>query len=171
MRLFFRTSLILFLVATIFACGEEVDPIAPFACEIYDPSQAKKYAKPTTPEEQRQFTKCIPRDAGVVQYHPIEKPAMIVKLQNSRKMMQLKFSVMTKHDEFALMRVQKNEQALRAAFNERMLMISEEDTNRPEFRNELRNDLKVVANDTMRRIEGYDFDIVEEVLLTSYVVE
>ena len=44
-------------------------------------------------------------------------------------MMQLKFSVMTKHDEFALMRVQKNEQALRAAFNERMLMISEEDTN------------------------------------------
>ena len=94
-----------------------------------------------------------------------------VKLQNSRKMMQLKFSVMTKHDEFALMRVQKNEQALRAAFNERMLMISEEDTNRPEFRNELRNDLKVVANDTMRRIEGYDFDIVEEVLLTSYVVE
>ena len=90
MRLFFRTSLISFLVATIFACGEEVDPNAPFACEIYDPSQAKKYAKPTTPEEQRQFTKCIPRDAGVVQYHPIEKPAMIVKLQNSRKMMQLK---------------------------------------------------------------------------------
>ena len=86
-------------------------------------------------------------------------------------MMQLKFSVMTKHDEFALMRVQKNEQALRAAFNERMLMISEEDTNRPEFRNELRNDLKVVANDTMRLIEGYDFDIVEEDLLTSYVVE
>ncbi len=91
--------------------------------------------------------------------------------QDSPEMMQLKFSVMTKHDEFALMRVQKNEQALRAAFNERMLMISEEDTNRPEFRNELRNDLKVVANDTMRRIEGYDFDIVEEVLLTSYVVE
>ena len=74
MRLFFRTPLILFLVATIFACGEEVDPNAPFACEIYDPSQAKKYAKPTTPEEQRQFTKCIPQDLGVVEYHPIEKP-------------------------------------------------------------------------------------------------
>ena len=86
-------------------------------------------------------------------------------------MMQLKFSVMTKHDQFALMRIQKNEQALRAAFNERMLMISEEDTNRPEFRNELRNDLKGAANEAMRRIEDYDFDIVEEVLLTSYVVE
>ena len=171
MRLSFRLSLLLLLISTIFACGEEVDPNAPFACEIYDPAQAKKYAKPTTAEEQRQFNKCVPRDAGVVQYHPIEKPAMIVKLQNSRKMMQLKFSVMTKHDEFALMRVQKNEQALRAAFNERMLMISEEDTNRPEFRNELRADLKLAANDTIRRIEDYDFDIVEEVLLTSYVVE
>ena len=67
--------------------------------------------------------------------------------------------------------LKKNEQALRAAFNERMLSISEEDTKNPEFRNTLREDLKVAANDVMRKIESYDFDIVEEVLLTSYVVE
>ena len=171
MRLSFRLSLLLLLISTIFACGEEVDPNAPFACELYDPANAKLYTKPTTTEEARRFNKCTPQALGVVEYHPIDKPAMIVKLQNSRKIMQLKFSVMTKYDQFALMRIQKNEQALRAAFNERMLMISEEDTNRPEFRNELRNDLKVVANEAMRRIEDYDFDIVEEVLLTSYVVE
>ena len=171
MKEIFRLPTICILVAAILACGEEVDPNAPFACEDYDPANAKKYTKPTNVEEQREYTKCVPQNLGIVEYHPIESPPLIVKLQDSRKMMQLKFSVMTKHDQFAKLRVEKNEQALRAAFNERMLSISEEDTKNPEFRSTLREDFKVAANEVMRKIESYDFDIVEEVLLTSYVVE
>ena len=85
--------------------------------------------------------------------------------------MQLKFSVMTNYDQFAEMRVRKNDTAIRAAFNERMLMISEEDTNQQNFRADLRSDLKKAANDVLRKIEGYDFDLVDEVLITSYVIE
>ena len=171
MKKSFQTLSVLFFVSAIFACGEKVDPNAPFACESYDPSKAKTYEKPTTSEEARQFGKCVPQKAGVVMYHAIEKPALMVKLNNSRKMMQLKFSVMTNYDEFAEMRVRKNDTAIRAAFNERMLMISEEDTNQKDFRADLRSDLTKAANDVLRKIEGYDFDLVDEVLITSYVIE
>ncbi len=171
MRLSFKLSSISVLIFALFACGEEVDPNAPFACESYDPSKAKTYEKPTTSDEARLFGKCVPQKAGIVMYHAIEKPALMVKLNNSRKMMQLKFSVMTNYDEFAEMRVRKNDTAIRAAFNERMLMVSEEDTNQPEFRTELRGDLKNAANEVLRKIEGYDFDLVDEVLITSYVIE
>ena len=171
MKKSFQTLSVLFFVFAIFACGEEVDPNAPFACESYDPSKAKTYEKPTTSDEAREFGKCVPQKAGVVMYHAIEKPALMVKLNNSRKMMQLKFSVMTNYDQFAEMRVRKNDTAIRAAFNERMLMISEEDTNQQNFRTDLRSDLKKAANDVLRKIEGYDFDLVDEVLITSYVIE
>ena len=171
MRKSVQRLLTLTLISSVLACGEDIDPNAPFACESYDPSKAKTYEKPTTSEEARQFGKCVPQKAGIVMYHAIEKPALMVKLNNSRKMMQLKFSVMTNYDQFAEMRVRKNDTAIRAAFNERMLMISEEDTNQPGFRSELKSDLKNAANEVLRKIEGYDFDLVDEVLITSYVIE
>ena len=94
-----------------------------------------------------------------------------LKLKDSRKMMQLKFSVMTKHDYFALRRLQTHDQALRAAFTERMLQVTEEETSSPTFRDTLRGDLKTAANNVIKQFEGYNFDIVEQVLITSYVVE
>jgi flagellar basal body-associated protein FliL len=78
---------------------------------------------------------------------------------------------MTKYDFFALRRLQTHDQALRAAFTERMLQVTEEETSDPAFRDTLRADLKTAANDVIKQFEGYDFDIVEQVLITSYVVE
>ena len=97
---------------------------------------------------------------------------IIVKLKDSRKFLQLKFSVLTKHDFMAQRRVAKHERALRAAFNERMLKISEDDTNVEGFRSGLSGDLVKLANESIVRAEVDRFpDIVEDVLITSFIVE
>ena len=151
-------------------CGDdESAPTGPPTCPDFDPTV--KYDKPPDAASRTLWNKCIPQDLGEAGYHPIEKPALIVKLKDSRKMMQLKFSVMTQHDFFALRRLATHDQALRAAFTERMLQVTEEETRDPTFRDKFRAELKVIANDVIRQIENYDFDIVGQVLITSYVVE
>ena len=150
-------------------CGEEVDPNAPIMCPPFD--TAAKYDKPNSLEERTLWNGCIPNDLRESQYHAIEKPALMVKMKNSRKMLQLKLSVLTKHDFFAKLLVQTHDQALRSIFTERMLEVTEDDTTDPNFRQTLRADFKAAANELIRNYEGYDFDLVADVLITSYVME
>ena len=162
--------LLVLLAVLVGACGgEEVDPNAPIMCPDFD--TAAKYNKPTSVEERTLWNGCVPQNLGESQYHAIEKPALMVKMKNSRKMMQLKISVLTKHDFFAKLRLQTHDQALRSIFTERMLEVGEEDTSTPNFRQTLRMDFKAKANELIRNYEGYDFDLVADVLITSYVVE
>ena len=151
-----------------FAC-EEVDPTRLAMCPDFDPTV--KYDKASSPEEHLEFDTCIPNDYGQPFYHEMSEP-IIVKLKDSRKFLQLKFSVLTKHDFMAQRRVAKHERALRAAFNERMLKISEDDTNVEGFRSGLSGDLVKLANESIVRAEVDRFpDIVEDVLITSFIVE
>ena len=149
--------------------GEEEDPNALTMCPPF--STSAKYDKPTTAEERILWNTCIPNEDGEAHYHVIEKPALMVKMKNSRKMMQLKLSVLTRHDIFAKLRVRNHDQALRSVFTERMLEISEDDTTKPNFRQTLRADFKAKANELIRNYEDYEFDLVADVLITSYVVE
>ena len=97
---------------------------------------------------------------------------IIVKLKDSKKFLQLKFSILTKHDFMAQRRVAKHERALRAAFNERMLKISEEDTNVDGFRSQLTADMVILANESIVNAEVDRFpEIVKDVLITSFIVE
>ena len=150
-------------------CGEDVDPNAPIMCPPF--STSAKYDKPTTAEERILWNTCIPNKDGEAHYHVIEKPALMVKMKNSRKMMQLKLCVLTRLDIFAKLRVRNHDQALRSIFTERMLEITENDIAEPNFRQALRTDFKTKANELIRSYEGYDFDLVADVLITSYVVE
>ena len=161
--------IVVVLVLLSAGCGEEVDPNAPIMCPPFD--TAAKYDKPTSLEERTLWNSCIPNDLRESQYHAIEKPALMVKMKNSRKMLQLKLSVLTKHDFFAKLRVQTHDQALRSIFTERMLEVTEDDTTDPNFRQTLRADFKAAANELIRNYEGYDFDLVADVLITSYVME
>ena len=63
-------------------------------CPDFDPTV--KYDKASSPEEHREFTP-LPNDYGQPFYHEMSEP-IIVKLKDSRKFLQLKFSVLTKHD-------------------------------------------------------------------------
>jgi len=164
-----KMPLLVFLAFLVMGCGEEVDPNAPIMCPPFDTS--KKYNKPSTAEDKILWNACIPNEFNEPQYHPIEKPALMVKMKNSRKMLQLKLSVLAKHDFFASLRMQTHDLALRAAFTERMLEVTEDETLEPGFRKALRADFKAAANELFRNYEGYDFDLVADVLITSYVVD
>ena len=80
--------------------------------------------------------------------------------------------MLTKHDFMAQRRVAKHERALRAAFNERMLSISEDDINAEGFRGQLAEDLIKLANESIVKAEVERFpEIVKDVLITSFIVE
>ena len=164
MNLITAVSLSLLMVAC-----EEKDPNALAMCPDFDPTV--KYDKASSPAEHLEFDTCIPNDYGQPFYHEMSEP-IIVKLKDSRKFLQLKFSVLTKHDFMAQRRVAKHERALRASFNERMLKISEDDTNVEGFRAQLSQDLVKLANESIVRAEVDRFpEIVEDVLITSFIVE
>ena len=155
--------------AMILSSCEEVDPNALAMCPDFDPTV--KYDKASTAEQHLEYDTCIPNDYGQPFYHEMSEP-IIVRLKDSRKFLQLKFSILTKHDFMAQRRVSKHERALRAAFNERMLMISEEDTNIEGFRSSLSQDLVNLANESIIKAEVDRFpEIVKDVLITSFIVE
>lgn len=159
------------LVCAIIALAgcEEVDPNALVMCPDFDPT--KKYDKASDSKEHLLFDTCIPNDYGQPFYHELSEP-LIVKLVDSRKFLQLKFSLLTKHDFMAQRRVAKHERALRAAFNERMLSISEDDINVQGFRGQLAEDLIKLANESIVKAEVDGFpEIVKDVLITSFIVE
>ena len=159
---------ILAAMLTLFAC-EEADPNALAMCPDFDPTV--KYDKASTPEQHLEYDTCIPNDYGQPFYHEMSEP-IIVRLKDSRKFLQLKFSILTKHDFMAQRRVAKHERALRAAFNERMLKITEQDTNTEGFRSGLSADLAKLANESITQAEVDRFpEIIENVLITSFIVE
>ena len=162
-------SVIAFALLAVSACGEPEDPNALVMCPEFNPT--KKYDKAANAAEHILFDTCIPNDLGQPFYHEMAEP-IIVKLGNSRKFLQLKFSVLTKHDFMAQRRVAKHERALRAAFNERMLKISEEDTSAEGFRRELTSELVILGNESIIKAEVDRFPpIIEDVLITSFIVE
>ena len=164
----FKQMAAIALTLLLLGCSEE-DPNALLMCEDFDPT--KKYDKASDPKTHLIWNTCIPQDLGQPFYHEMSDP-IIVKLVNSRKFMQLKFSILTKHDFMAQRRVAKHEKALRAAFNERMLTVSEEDTQAPDFRASLVRDLIALANQSIVRAEVERFpEIVSDVLITSFIVE
>ena len=169
MRRYLRTSALSALAMLVYACGGEEDPNAVTYCPDYDPTV--KYDKPADAAAWELFNTCVPQKIGVPFYHEMNDP-IIVKLQESRKFMQLKFSVVTKYDFFAARRIGSHEQSLRAAFNDRMLNVSEEDTKAPDFRSSLATDLTSLASAAIKAVEGDDFpNIVDSVLITSFVIE
>ena len=168
MRRYLGISSLILLAMLVYACGEE-DPNAVTYCPDYDPTV--KYDKPADADEGALFNTCVPQKIGAPFYHEMNDP-IIVKLQESRKFMQLKFSVVTKYDFFAARRIGSHEQSIRAAFNDKMLNVSEEDTKAPDFRSSLANDLTSLASAAIKAVEGDDFpDIVDSVLITSFVIE
>ena len=162
------SCLLLTIVMIVSGCGEE-DPNALIMCPEFDPTE--KYSKPSDNEKLVLWNTCIPNELGVPLYFEMSD-AIIVKLKESRKFLQLKFSILTKHDFFAQRKIEAHEQMLKASFTERMLNVSESDTELEGYRKTLAEDFKRIANEAISEIEGPDYPaVISSVLITSYVVE
>ena len=169
-----RLPSVLALSILLAACGGEKETTADGspqsgrgACPVYDAGKKADYADPTKNEDIRL---CIPQQTGVILYHEFSEP-ILVNLKNSRKMMQMKFAAVTKHDNFALAKIASHEMSMRSAFSDRLLQVDEAETGSAGFRTKLQTEFAVAANSIVEKYEAYGFNVVEEVLITDLVVQ
>lgn len=101
-------------------------------------------------------------------YLELERP-LLANVTGSRKVMQIRLAVMTYYDERVFNNVKKHEFALRSAILDVMRQSTEADINKPTFRTELAEKVRLTINALLEKYE--DFGGVEEVHFTEFVVQ
>ena len=101
-------------------------------------------------------------------YLELERP-LLANVTGSRKVMQIRLAIMTYYDERVFNNVKKHEFALRSAILDVMRQATEADINKPVFRTELAEKIRLTINALLEKYE--DFGGVEEVHFTEFVVQ
>lgn len=101
-------------------------------------------------------------------YLELERP-LLANVTGSRKVMQIRLAIMTYYDERVFNNVKKHEFALRSAILDVMRQATEADINKPIFRTELAEKIRLTVNALLEKYE--DFGGVEEVHFTEFVVQ
>ena len=132
---------------------EELEAAASKA-KVEAPSQIKKEAPEATRFEKN--------------YLQMEKELM-TNITGSKKVMVVQVALMTHYDTRVFDNVKKHEFALRSAMLDVMRQTTEAEVTKPDFRKELANKLKEVANELLEKFE--DFGGIEDVFFTSFVMQ
>jgi flagellar FliL protein len=132
---------------------EELEAAASKA-KVEAPSKIKKEAPEATRFEKN--------------YLQLEKELM-TNITGSKKVMVVQVALMTHYDTRVFDNVKKHEFALRSAMLDVMRQTTEAEVSKPDFRKELANKLKDVANELLEKFE--DFGGIEDVFFTSFVMQ
>lgn len=101
-------------------------------------------------------------------YKEMGRP-LLANLSGSRKVMQVTVAIMTHYDDKVLQNIEKHDFALRMAALDVMRQVSEAEIDKPTFRIELAEKLRLAMNAVLERYE--DFGGIEQVLFTEFVVQ
>ncbi len=101
-------------------------------------------------------------------YMEIERP-LVANIVNSRKVMQIKVAIMTHYDDRVISNMEKHAFAVRSEMLDVIRKVDEGTLNKPGFRKDLSERLKVAVNSVLERYE--DFGGVEAVMFTEFVVQ
>jgi len=101
-------------------------------------------------------------------YLELERP-LLANVTGSRKVIQIKLAIMTYYDDRVFNNVKKHEFALRSAVLDVMRQATEADINKPVFRTELAEKIRLTINALLEKYE--DFGGIEEVHFTEFVVQ
>jgi len=101
-------------------------------------------------------------------YKEMGRP-LLANLTGSRKVMQVTVAIMTHYDDKVLQNIEKHDFALRMAALDVMRQVSEAEVDKPTFRIELAEKLRLAMNAVLERYE--DFGGIEQVLFTEFVVQ
>ncbi|MFM1827628.1 MAG: hypothetical protein RLY67_1009 [Pseudomonadota bacterium] len=101
-------------------------------------------------------------------YKEMGRP-LLANLSGSRKVMQVTVAIMTHYDDKVLANIEKHDFALRMAALDVMRQVSESEVDKPTFRIELAEKLRLAMNAVLERYE--DFGGIEQVLFTEFVVQ
>jgi len=101
-------------------------------------------------------------------YKEMGRP-LLANLSGSRKVMQVTVAIMTHYDDNVLQNIEKHDFALRMAALDVMRQVSEAEVDKPTFRIELAEKLRLAMNAVLERYE--DFGGIEQVLFTEFVIQ
>ena len=98
-----------------------------------------------------------------------EKKPLVANISGSRKVMQVRLSLMTQYDDRVFKNVEKHRAALRSGALDVLRQVTEADLAKPEFRNELAVKLREKINAELERLEN--FGGIEEVFFNEFVFQ
>ena len=94
---------------------------------------------------------------------------LLANVTGSRKVMQVTVAIMTHYDDKVLENMEKHDFALRNSALDVMRQVTEAELDRPTFRIELAEKIRLAMNAVLERYE--DFGGIEQVLFTEFVVQ
>jgi flagellar FliL protein len=101
-------------------------------------------------------------------YKEMGRP-LLANVTGSRKVMQVTVAIMTHYDDAVLQNMEKHDFALRNAALDVMRQVTEAEIDKPTFRIELAEKIRLAMNAVLERYE--DFGGIEQVLFTEFVVQ
>ena len=101
-------------------------------------------------------------------YKEMSRP-LIANVAASRKVMSVTVAIMTHYDDKVLTNMDKHEFALRSASLDVLRQVTEADIDKPTFRIELAEKIRLAMNSVLERYE--DFGGIEQVLFTEFVIQ
>lgn len=101
-------------------------------------------------------------------YKEMGRP-LLANVTGSRKVMQVTVAIMTHYDDKVLENMEKHDFALRNSALDVMRQVTEAELDRPTFRIELAEKIRLAMNAVLERYE--DFGGIEQVLFTEFVVQ
>jgi flagellar FliL protein len=127
---------------------------------------------PATKEAPRSPDKVTKNAADVKKfesrYKEMGRP-LLANVTGSRKVMQVTVAIMTHYDDKVLQNMEKHDFALRNAALDVMRQVTEAEIDKPTFRIELAEKIRLAMNAVLERYE--DFGGIEQVLFTEFVVQ
>jgi flagellar FliL protein len=101
-------------------------------------------------------------------YKEMSRP-LIANVAASRKVMSVTVAIMTHYDDKVLNNMDKHEFALRSAALDVLRQVTEAEIDKPTFRIELAEKIRLAMNSVLERYE--DFGGIEQVLFTEFIIQ
>ncbi|MGA0825112.1 MAG: flagellar basal body-associated FliL family protein [Burkholderiaceae bacterium] len=101
-------------------------------------------------------------------YKEMSRP-LIANVSSSRKVMSVTVAIMTHYDDQVLNNMDKHEFALRSAALDVLRQVTEAEIDKPTFRIELAEKIRLAMNSVLERYE--DFGGIEQVLFTEFIIQ
>jgi flagellar FliL protein len=101
-------------------------------------------------------------------YKEMSRP-LLANVAGSRKVMSVTVAIMTHYDDRVLSNMDKHEFALRSAALDVLRQVTEAEIEKPTFRIELAEKLRLALNAVLERYE--DFGGIEQVLFTEFIIQ
>jgi flagellar FliL protein len=101
-------------------------------------------------------------------YKEMSRP-LIANVAASRKVMSATVAIMTHYDDKVLNNMDKHEFALRSAALDVLRQVTEAEIDKPTFRIELAEKIRLAMNSVLERYE--DFGGIEQVLFTEFIIQ